>query len=152
LKLLSRNKLQQQKAKMLKQSLVQEKLSDLNNNNNNNVQLQSQLPQWSRVQLGKHLTTNLKRNNKITIPASPFEGGGGGGSDYYPRATDINGSEIEITHTTLMDSTQKLKYLEKSIKFIQEQHNETLHSLHDEIEKLKIENRGKFDKLLNFCL
>lgn len=40
------------------------------------------------------------------------------------------------------ENTQKLKYLEKSIRFIQQQHNETLNGLHQEIEKLKIENRG----------
>jgi hypothetical protein len=42
------------------------------------------------------------------------------------------------------DFTMKLRYLEKSIKFIQQQHNETLSSLHQEIEKLKNENRGEF--------
>ena len=122
---------------MLKQSLVQEKLSDLNN-----TQLPSQMPQWSRVQLGKHLTANLKRNNKIALPVTPFETTS---DNYYGRAaTDQNSNETEITHATLMDPMQKLKYLEKSIKFIQEQHNETLDSLHNEIEKLKIENRGKY--------
>lgn len=40
------------------------------------------------------------------------------------------------------DNTLKLKYLEKSIRFIQQQHSETLHGLHQEIEKLKNENRG----------
>ena len=40
------------------------------------------------------------------------------------------------------DPTMKLRYLEKSIKFIQQQHTETLTSLHQEIEKLKNENRG----------
>lgn len=39
------------------------------------------------------------------------------------------------------DPTMKLRYLEKSIKFIQQQHNETLSSLHNEIENLKNENR-----------
>jgi hypothetical protein len=119
--------------KMLKQSLVQEKLSDLNS-----TQLQSQMPQWSRVQLGKHLTANLKRNNKIALPVAQIDATG----DFYSKAIDQSGNEVEMTHATLMDPTQKLKYLEKSIKFIQEQHNDTLNSLHDEIEKLKMENRG----------
>ena len=120
---------------MLKQSFVTEKLSDLSNS-----QLPSQMPQWSRVQLGKHLTANLKRNNKIALPVTQLEAAGAG--EYYNRATDQNGNEIEIAHASMMDPTQKLKYLEKSIKFIQDQHNETLYSLHDEIEKLKMENRG----------
>jgi hypothetical protein len=45
------------------------------------------------------------------------------------------------------DQSLKLKYLEKSIRFMQEQHNELLNSLHIEIEKLKDENR-----LLHFKL
>ena len=51
----------------------------------------------------------------------------------------------QTNHATYnADFTMKLRYLEKSIKFIQQQHNETLSSLHQEIEKLKNENRGEF--------
>lgn len=49
-----------------------------------------------------------------------------------------------ISDANQYDPNLKLKYLEKSIKFIQQQHTETLNSLHQEIEKLKDENRGKF--------
>lgn len=48
-----------------------------------------------------------------------------------------------ISDSNQYDPNLKLKYLEKSIKFIQQQHTETLNSLHQEIEKLKDENRGK---------
>jgi hypothetical protein len=54
-------------------------------------------------------------------------GSGGGGGD---------GAEFAY------DNTLKLKNLEKSIRFIQQQHSETLRALHEEIEKLKSENRG----------
>lgn len=47
-------------------------------------------------------------------------------------------------NNNLYDLTMKLRYLEKSIKFIQQQHNETLSCLHQEIEKLKNENRGMY--------
>ena len=69
---------------MLKQSLVQEKLSDLMNSSScekgnsavsikldkskTNVDLvhsQYNMPQWPRVQLDKQNTSNLKRNTKI---------------------------------------------------------------------------------------
>lgn len=144
---------------MLKQSLVQEKLSDLNNNS----QLTSQLPQWSRVQLGKHLTANLKRNNKITLPPTPTNNNNLNANINNSNSNSSNNinnniisnsnnnmdgetNDVTVNHTNSMDPLQKLKYLEKSIKFIQEQHNETLNSLHEEIEKLKIENRGLFFK------
>jgi hypothetical protein len=43
----------------------------------------------------------------------------------------------------------KLRYLEKSIKFIQQQHGETLNGLHQEIDQLKSENRSNlFDSLM----
>lgn len=47
-------------------------------------------------------------------------------------------------NNNVYDLTMKLRYLEKSIKFIQQQHNETLSCLHQEIEKLKNENRGMY--------
>lgn len=51
-------------------------------------------------------------------------------------------SSVGVKDGNLYDLTMKLRYLEKSIKFIQQQHNETLSCLHQEIEKLKNENRG----------
>ena len=74
---------------MLKQSLVQEKLSDLINNGSQAVAVaavpsghadagksgpefmhsQYNMPQWPRVQLDKHITTNLKRNAKVVLNA-----------------------------------------------------------------------------------
>ncbi|RNA07090.1 coiled-coil domain-containing 74B-like isoform X1 [Brachionus plicatilis] len=52
-----------------------------------------------------------------------------------------------ISDSNQYDPNLKLKYLEKSIKFIQQQHTETLNSLHQEIEKLKDENRELHFKL-----
>lgn len=74
---------------MLKQTLVQEKLSDLINGaalvavndkqkstdihlekgktNADLLPSQYNMPQWPRVQLDKQITSNLKRNSKIVI-------------------------------------------------------------------------------------
>ena len=53
-----------------------------------------------------------------------------------------NNGGLNQSTTDNYDPTMKLRYLEKSIKFIQQQHNETLSCLHQEIENLKNENRG----------
>ena len=264
------------KLEMLKQSLVQEKLSDLINNGSQAsaaassgpdanktgpefVHSQYNMPQWPRVQLDKHITTNLKRNAKFVINAGhssssrltankcatrvknasdngaaaappptntnhindnesiefdgdetvnfysnnsknslgrfggngePPVGDGNGGNDGHNgsdgfdknqnnpnknnqpnlnnsndtnnsysnssgqcsnpsnNSTSLNnnhglsGSNEKALSRESYDLTLRLRYLEKSIKFIQQQHNETLNSLHQEIEKLKSENRG----------
>lgn len=144
---------------MLKQSLVQEKLNDLtspnatntNSNNATSTQLTSQLPQWSRVQLGKHITANLKRNNKfLTLHHQTNDHHNQNQDDHSDGSYYTNElNEITTQYTTQMDPIQRLKYLEKSIKFIQEQHAETLSALHSEIEKLKVENRDLHFKLVN---
>jgi hypothetical protein len=56
--------------------------------------------------------------------------------------TDSDSNNNNNSTSDSYDPTMKLRYLEKSIKFIQQQHTETLSSLHQEIEKLKNENRG----------
>ena len=53
-----------------------------------------------------------------------------------------------VGERVVSDSSIKLKYLEKSIRFIQQQHVETLNGLHQEIDKLKNENRGKLIVIL----
>lgn len=53
-----------------------------------------------------------------------------------------NDSELFDSNHNNNNSFNKIKYLEKSIKFLQQQHNETLNSLHQEIENLRNENRG----------
>ena len=39
---------------------------------------------------------------------------------------------------------QQVQHLERSINFLRQQHHEVLASLHDEIERLKIENKGEY--------
>jgi hypothetical protein len=71
------------------------------------------------------------------------------GRSSHQEQQDEGGEEGEENSSSTLDQTDlmKLRYLEKSIKFIQQQRNETLESLHNEIEKLKIENRDLHFKL-----
>ena len=65
-------------------------------------------------------------------------------SQNSPTLNSNNNNASSLNDSSSYDLTMRLRYLEKSIKFIQQQHNETLHSLHQEIEKLKTENRGTY--------
>jgi len=128
---------------MLKQSIVQEKLNDLSSS-----QLPSHVPQWSRVQLGKHITANLKRNNKVNLISSINNTNNVSIEQLHQsQVSDISVGNFAGMQNNTMDPTQRLKYLEKNIKFIQEQHMETLTALHTEMEKLRIENRGSNKKI-----
>jgi hypothetical protein len=60
---------------------------------------------------------------------------------------DNNNSNFNSENENNFESSMKLNYLEKSIRFIQQQHVDILNGLHQEIEKLKNENRGNFYKL-----
>ena len=76
---------------------------------------------------------------------------------FSSNATNSNNNNVNSNglnqSTDNYDPTMKLRYLEKSIKFIQQQHNETLTCLHQEIESLKNENRGKKGRsFLEFCM
>lgn len=62
-------------------------------------------------------------------------------------ATNLAGDDAATSSTNNFEATMKLSYLEKSIRFIQEQHTEILNGLHQEIEKLKTENRELHFKL-----
>ena len=44
---------------------------------------------------------------------------------------------------TELNPTQRIHHLERSILFLRQQHAEVLKSLHDEIDNLKKENKGK---------
>lgn len=68
-------------------------------------------------------------------------------SQNSPTLNSNNNNASSLNDSSSYDLTMRLRYLEKSIKFIQQQHNETLHSLHQEIEKLKTENRDLHFKL-----
>jgi hypothetical protein len=92
-----------------------------NNNNNNNFGLNNNMNK-------SHLSFNSNISNLNNINSNN---------------SNLNSNNNPNQSTTdNYDPTMKLRYLEKSIKFIQQQHNETLTCLHQEIENLKNENRG----------
>jgi hypothetical protein len=130
---------------MLKQSIIDEKLND-----SNKILNETQLPQWPRVQFGKDFATNIRRNNKSNLP--PVTQQHQQMPESILKLSDSIMLEPNRNNSDLIETTNRLKYLEKSIKFIQEQHNQTLNGLHDEMEKLKGENRGAKYFLFHSCL
>ena len=104
------------------QNSFNHKGQNTNNNNNNNFGLNNNMNR-SHLSFNSNITTNtITYNNN-------------------------NNNNINSTNQNAIDNydpTMKLRYLEKSIKFIQQQHNETLTCLHQEIENLKNENRGLY--------
>ncbi len=97
--------------------------NNLNSSNQSGQNNNSNSLNYTSSQAGTNENNSYSNNSNSTLKS--VEPGGEGSS---PSAYDL---------------TMKLRYLEKSIKFIQQQHSETLSSLHQEIEKLKNENRGK---------
>ncbi len=96
-----------------------------NGNNNLGLSLNNPSGQNSNSNSLNNFRSQGENNNNTSSHISGLDPGGEGSSP------------------SVYDLTMKLRYLEKSIKFIQQQHSETLTSLHQEIEKLKSENRGK---------
>jgi hypothetical protein len=96
--------------------------------------------------------TNNSNNNNNSNNPNNFSNSNNNSSLNKNNANSINVNSLNNSNSNnnnnnstsdSYDPTMKLRYLEKSIKFIQQQHTETLTSLHQEIEKLKNENRGK---------
>ena len=86
-----------------------------------------------------NLNENSEQPNNSDRPSSQHN------RSNNPHSDNFQNKNIKIVaDSSQYDPNLKLKYLEKSIKFIQQQHTETLNSLHQEIEKLKDENRGMY--------
>ena len=83
--------------------------------------------------------------NKVNSNNNSGSGQQNSTNSNQPQQSNLNDNPSSGKDGNLYDLTMRLRYLEKSIKFIQQQHNETLSCLHQEIEKLKNENRGTFD-------
>ena len=115
---------------------------------------------YSKVNYGRSDSPNSNKNlNKMNLNSTPYSEDSNNSNS---KTGDTNKSELNRKNSSSnrdsYDLTMRLRYLEKSIKFIQQQHNETLNSLHQEIEKLKNENRGNilqkqdnFQRLLTNC-
>lgn len=116
---------------MLKQGVVQEKISDLTSMNQ--LPPLGTLPQWSRV-------NTLNRGGY----PKPFV------KDKLQPIVDKNvGDEEErMVDLSELNPAQRIQYLERSIIFLKQQHTEVLRSLHEEIEGLKKENKDLQFKLI----
>lgn len=104
---------------------------------------------YSKVNYGRSDSPNSNKNlNKMNLNSTPYSEDSNNSNS---KTGDTNKSELNRKNSSSnrdsYDLTMRLRYLEKSIKFIQQQHNETLNSLHQEIEKLKNENRELHFKL-----
>lgn len=111
---------------MIKQGVVQEKISDLTSMNQ--LPPLSTLPQWSRINTldrGRYPKPFVK--DKLTTGPEP-------------RKEEDEDRDVDISE---LNPSQRVHHLEKSILFLRQQHQEVLKSLHDEIEILKKENKGR---------
>lgn len=94
------------------------------------------LPQWPRIQTldkARYPRPFLKDHIQVLPQPSNFHG------RQYDTDT-LDGTSVSGD----MDPATKLAHLEKSIDFLKRHHREVLESLHEEIENLKTENKGKF--------
>ncbi|XP_033747920.1 coiled-coil domain-containing protein 74A-like isoform X1 [Pecten maximus] len=117
---------------MIKQGVVQEKISDLTAMNQ--LPPLSTLPQWSRINTldrGRYPKPFVK--DKVT-------GGAEGRKEGEEEERDVDISEL--------NPSQRIHHLERSIHFLRQQHQEVLKSLHDEIEVLKKENKDLHFKIV----
>lgn len=112
---------------MIKQGVVQEKISDLTSMNH--LPPLSTLPQWSRINTldrGRYPKPFVR--DKIHL--------------YPEMSKKEEGEENREVDLLEMDPKQRIQHLERNMMFLKQQHQEVLQSLHAEIEGLKKENKG----------
>lgn len=117
---------------MLKQGLVQESIADINNPH---LPPLNNLPQWSRVSsLDRARYPKPFRKDRLQPLPNPGE--------TAPQDTDD--PDADTPEEPSGSSTVRIEHLERSMLFIQQQHQEMLKSLHTELDNLKRENKGRF--------
>ncbi|XP_022340141.2 coiled-coil domain-containing protein 74B-like isoform X1 [Crassostrea virginica] len=118
---------------MIKQGVVQEKISDLTSMNH--LPPLSTLPQWSRINTldrGRYPKPFVR--DKIHL---------------YPEMSKREeGDENREVDLLEMDPKQRIQHLERNMMFLKQQHQEVLQSLHAEIEALKKENKDLQFKII----
>ena len=142
---------------MLKQGLVQEAVSDIATG----TQLPplNNLPQWSRINtLDKaRYPKPFLKDRLQPLPNTQMEGGvpfsGAKRTDSQESQEEgLDGGYGAQGAGAEVNPNQRIQHLEKSIQFLQIQHQEVLVNLHDEIEKLKRENKGSYFFLISVIL
>lgn len=133
---------------MLKQGMVQEVVTDINTGSQ--LPPLNNLPQWSRINtLDKaRYPKPFLKDRLQPLPNMHTEGMAGMPgiqTDSAGSSEDREeGSAVILQPSGDGNSSQRIQHLEKSIHFLQVQHQEVLANLHDEIEKLRRENKGEF--------
>ncbi|XP_061197997.1 coiled-coil domain-containing protein 74A-like isoform X1 [Saccostrea echinata] len=118
---------------MIKQGVVQEKISDLTSMNH--LPPLSTLPQWSRINTldrGRYPKPFVRDKVHIYPDMSKKEEG------------DDN-KEVDLLE---MDPKQRIQHMERNMMFLKQQHQEVLQSLHAEIEALKKDNKDLQFKII----
>lgn len=100
------------------------------------------LPSWSRVSTldRSRYPKPFLRDRLQTLPPT--------GVAVHPQNGERHGDDAQVAaDMQILDNLtpaeqQRLVYYNKSIKFLQQQHAETLKKLHEEIDHLKQENKG----------
>lgn len=119
---------------MLKQSVVQETIADMTMPTAPLPPLNN-LPQWSRINtLDKARYPKPFLKDRLQPLPNPLENGNPQGV-----TEDIEDRELQVEDN--MNPNVRVHHLEKSVNFLRQQHQEILANLHEEIEKLKRENK-----------
>nr|KAG5686090.1 hypothetical protein BaRGS_021342 [Batillaria attramentaria] len=116
---------------MIKQGLVQERISDLTMQNQ--LPPLNTLPQWSRIN-----TLDKARYPKpfLKDKLQPIE-----------TRKDMEDEDKDLDLAG-MNPAQRIQYLERSLLFLRQQHTDVLHALHDEVDGLKKENKDLQFKII----
>ena len=125
---------------MLKQGVVQETVADLNGGA---LPPLHNLPHWSRVNnFDKSRYPKPFLKDRLQPLPNPSEMEPVATISFQPLGSQDSEEDLQLDTTRGMNPNQRIMHLEKSIQFLQQQHYEVLSSLHEEIDRLKRENKG----------
>lgn len=106
------------------------------------------LPSWSRSSLERRKQPRpIVRDPQQTInPLEGLEDNEHETTEYKKSLSPPNEPRIVSapSRSGEKDLRQKVSEMEKSLDFVQHEHAQVLRNLHDEIERLKAENKGTF--------
>ena len=121
---------------MLKQGVVQEAIADISMPTAPLPPLNN-LPQWSRINtLDKARYPKPFLKDRLQPLPNPSESGS-------PQGQSEDMEDRELQEEDTMNPKVRVHHLERSVNFLRQQHQEILAHLHEEIDKLKRENKGK---------
>ena len=108
------------------------------------------LPSWSRSSLERRKIQRsiakdpvlLVKRTEALQSSNRSSSGNVGGRRNGSAGTSRNISAALSANGDEKTTSRKVNWLQNDIRFLQQQHDDTLSKLHEEIEKLKSENRG----------